>query len=108
MSTEEGSEGGLSRLIQSDGLELITNAEAWRVIRGPSLKGQLGETYYGGEEGETVTGPGLIVELLAVAAHERICGSIVRGRVGFVVGGGHRWSGRDRDHVAERGESAKI
>jgi hypothetical protein len=49
----------------------------------------LRETYYGGVEGETVARPRLILDLLVIdAAHERICGCVERGRVGF-VGGGH-------------------
>ena len=45
------------------------------------------KTYYGSVEGETVAKPRLIPELLVVAAHERICGCVERGRVGFVSGG---------------------
>jgi hypothetical protein len=63
----------------------VTNAEAYRQIRGPSIDKQLRETYQGGVEGGTVARPVLILEL--VVRHERVCGCVERGRVRFVCGG---------------------
>jgi hypothetical protein len=42
--------------------------------------------YQAGVEGETVTGPRLVFEMLYVVAHEWNCGCVKRGRERFVCG----------------------